>query len=423
MAYDTPPPLPASERSRYASGDWDVERVTRAIQCLDAGSFYEAARLREVVRRDARARGAECQLRNLFCALDIEIEGGESAHGNAPAEAMRRAAEGLYGENGRAASPATIGSTVEDVAGFGVAFAWLHFEAEGGRWTPRLTPWCIDAVEADRTKPDTYMALLEGGQRMPIEGENWIIFREAGSLSHRRGALRAIGLDWIAAAFTAGDWATRSGTTGPRDIGMLPPGIKAESPEGRRIATDLAGLARGYSGMVHEFVEGGGQAIYRLASQRDEHAIHKDLLERIASNYAIAMLGTDGLSALGSTGTYGARQTLYGVAYDYLLGLARIITAGLCTVSDRWALLNFGRVYGPRVEVEVPDLEEQLAISEEARRRPGMIAELQALAARGPIPEEVVFEIAARYGTKVSQIYASLWALAAPTSAPSENSA
>jgi hypothetical protein len=61
------------------------------------------------------------------------------------------------------------------------------------------------------------------------------------------------------------------------------------------------------------------------------------------------------------------------------------------------------------VEVDVPDLESAEARESQAKTRPIMIAELQALRARAPLSVEVVREVAAAYGIDASDAWCEIW--------------
>jgi hypothetical protein len=188
--------------------------------------------------------------------------------------------------------------------------------------------------------------------------------------------------------------------------------VGIDSDEGRRFAADVARLDQPYSGMVHRK----GGAVNELKRGELSHKIHLDLATLSASDFAIAYLGQDGTMSLGTTGTYGARQVLYGVAYDVIRGLATGVVDGLNEVSRRWSLYNFGRETYPRVCVQVPDLEAEQARAEALKRRTPMLMELEKL--RGMAGEglsrELVEAIADTYGQKISEPEMALWMLPKP---------
>jgi hypothetical protein len=340
--------------------------------------------------------------------LPFRLDGGASSHGNSPTEAMRRAGERLFGEHGRCLSADGLKEIAEDLLGFAYKPCWIHFVPDGemGRWDPVLTPWPLEAVQLDPNRPGQYEALTDSGTAIPIEPLHWVTFSMARYMPHFRGAVRSIGEIWMARQYAIQDAATRSGSVREaKYFGQLPEGIGIGSKEGRQFCADLQGVVRERGGMAFE--NGGDVKIHDASAQG--HKIFFDLEKLAASDYAIAYSGQDGTTALGNQGTYGARQVLYGVGYDMLRGLARVVSVGKNEVYSRWSVLNFGRREHPYASIEVPDLEAEQARATAAQRRPLMIRELQALASRGPVPDVVVQEVARSYGQEVSPEWAATW--------------
>ena len=402
-----PVPITGYRASQYLVNEWDIPRVEQTLQLLDAGQFRWASDLRTSMRRDSRMRGAESQLADTFVGFDIELEEGPSAHGNSPMESMRREGEGLFGKGGVTANPALLREVIEDLAGFALAFCWLRFEAseDGARWTPHLTPWPIGSVEQDLRAAGQYVALTADGQRIPIQGEHWIEFRQTPTLPHRRGAVRSIARDYISRGFALGDWGIASAGNSPKRIGELPPDIAVNSPEGRQFARDLARLDQPYSGMIHM----SGGKVTALKPGDLSHKIHMDYAATAEESYAIAYLGQSGTVKKGDTGTYGAVKELNGVRYDVIRGLATGVTGGLNEVLRRWAVYNFARAVYPRVCIEVPDLEAEQTRTEELKRRTPMLDELEQLRAIDTLTPDLVTTIARRYGQPMSEHEIAIW--------------
>jgi hypothetical protein len=409
------PPLPilGARSSLYGWREWDIERVKQARRLLDGGDFAEAVALRSFIRLDPRARGVEGQLADTFVGLGIVMEAGDSDHGNSAGEAMRRGAKHLFGEAGTCAGPGLLGQLIEDLAGFAYAPCFAP-SGDGSRWEPVLTPWPLEAVVADPEHPGRYLAITAGNTRIPIEGQSWIEFKTKITAPHQRGAVRAIGETWISRAYALGDWNIASSSNSPKRLGELPDTVALDSEEAKRFASDQAGLDRGYSGMVFRH----GAKVTQLKTGELSHKIHMDLASLGASDYAIAYLGQDGTSSLGTTGTKGAREVLYDISYDVIRGLARAVSAGLCEVSNRWAYWNHGREQGPKVKVNVPDLEAEQARSEAIKMRPLLIAELDALARKGPLTRPLIASVADAHGVQVSEEWMALWTAPAATVAP-----
>lgn len=415
LAPTDPPPVPITgyRSSQYVT-EWDIPRVKLALRSLDAGCFRSAVDLRSYIRRDSRARGAESQLADTFVGFELELEEGPSAHGNSPMEAMRRDGASLFGKHGETAGPGLLREIIEDLAGFAYAACWLHFEAsaDGARWIPRLTPWPLDAVESDNDRPGGYVALTSSSERIPIQGEHWIEFRQTITAPHRRGAVRSIAEDYINRAFALGDWGIASAGNAPKRIGELPPDVDIKSPEAQLFARDLARLDQPYSGMIHA----SGGKVSALKTGELQHKIHMDFASTAEESYSIAYLGQSGTVKKGDTGTYGAVKELNGVRYDVIRGLATGVTAGLNEVLRRWAIYNFGRDSHPLVCVEVPDLEAEQTRMEILKRRKPMLDELAQLRAIGPLEPPLVRMIADRYGQPMSDEEIALWTL--PKAAP-----
>lgn len=409
-----PPPAPidGGRGALFNRLRWEIPDVRRALDLLDAGSFSEVVRLRTAIRRDPRARGAEEQPAATLLGLPLTLEAGTSEHGNSPMESMRRAAAGLFGGEGRSANAGVLKETTEDLLGFAAKWAWIHFEpsAGGATWDPVLTPWPMNAVRWDATLRG-YVAVLDGGTEVPIHGENWIEFSMAREKPHMRGAVRSIGETWMVRQYAIQDGATRSGSVREaKMMGELPPDVPIGSLKAQQMAADMQGLVRERGGILYEH---GAKVTVQEASGL-VHKIFFDLEKLSASDFAIAYSGQDGTTSLGDQGTYGARQVLYGVSYDLLRGLARVLCGGLNEVLRRWAFYNFGRDTYPRAVIRVPDLEAEQARKTAADRRPLMIKELESLAARGPLERDVVVEVADRYGQVVSDEWAALWAQPKP---------
>jgi hypothetical protein len=412
------PPLPilGARAGLYTSREWDIERVKQARRTLDGGDFAEAVALRSYIRLDPRARGVEGQLADTFVGLGIVMEAGDSEHGNSAGEAMRRGAKHLFGESGTCAGPGLLGQLIEDLAGFAYAPCWLHFapSADGSRWEPVLTPWPLEAVVADPDRAGRYLAITSGHAKIPIEGASWIEFKTKITAPHQRGAVRSIAEAWISRAYALGDWNIASSSNSPKRLGELPDTVALDSAEAQRFASDLAGLDRGYAGIIYRQ----GAKVSQLKTGELSHKIHMDLASLGASDYAIAYLGQDGTSSLGTTGTKGAREVLYDISYDVIRGLARAVSAGLCEVSNRWAYWNHGREQGPKVKVNVPDLEAEQARGEAIKMRPLLIAELEVLAAKGHLSPALIVSVADAHGVEVTPEWIALWTAPPATVAP-----
>lgn len=412
------PPLPVESYrgAMYARRRYDLPTVRQARDLLDSGHFGEAARLRSYIRTDPRACNAEEKLTQTLLGFRRRVEGGPSRHGNSPMEAMRREAEFVFGPKGRAASHDILQEIVEDLRGFSYKPVWIHFEPspDGARWDPVLTPWPIDAVELDsggEPSARRYVALLAGGHRVPIEGDNWIEFKAVYRDPHQRGAVRAIAEAWVTRQYAVQDAAVRSGSSmEPKRIGVLAPGDGETSPTGKLMAQNLAGLTRARSGMVVR----NGADVKQLDVDAKGHQIFFDLEKLSSSDFEIAYNGQDGTSSLGDQGTYGARQVLYGVAYDVIRGVRRGLVGGLDEAARRWAAYNFGREEHPVNVIEVPDLEAEQARALEVARRPMLVNELKTLSARGPLELDLVLQVAQQFGVTVSPEWAEIWTRPAP---------
>jgi len=410
-----PTPVDSARASMYAGRRWDLPSVRRARDLLDAGHFCEAARLRSYLRTDPRMMNAEEQLTQTMLGFEREIEGGPSRHGNSPMESMRREAKYFFGCHGVTARQEILQEIVEDLRGFSYKPCWFHLvpSADGTRWDPVLTPWPLEAVELDTQTGAgrRYLAIIEGGVKIPIDGENWIEFRATYRSPHQRGAVRAVCDPWVTRQYAIQDWAVRSGSVAEaKRIGELPEGVSVSSPEGKQFANDLAGLTRARSGMVHRR----GGKVTQLDADANGHKVFLDLEKLTSSDYSIAYNGQDGTSSLGDKGTYGARQVLYGVAYDVIRGLSGGLASGVNEAIRRWAFYNFGRVEHPVLEIEVPDLEAEQARALAVDRRPKLIEELKTLSSRGELTPDLVMKIADDYGVSVSEEWAKLWTLPAP---------
>jgi hypothetical protein len=409
-----PPPQPITHprAMQYGWTEWDLPRVKLALRALDAGNFGPASALRDYIRRDPRARGAEDQLADTFLGFKVGLREGPSAHGNSPMEAMRREMLAVFGDDGSATRPRVMREIIEDLAGFAYKPCWLHFESneDNTRWIPVLTPWPVASLDVGER--GEYVALTSGGERVPIGGESWVEFRRVFYTPHRRGAVRCIAESFINRAFAIGDWSIASAGNAPKRIGELPDGIAIGSDQGVRFAADIARMDGPYGGMVHE----SGAKVSTHKPGELAHKIHMDLGTLCASDYAIAYLGQDGTMSLGTQGTYGARRVLYGVSYDVIKGIGTGVTEGLDEVSRRAARHNYGRSAYPRSKIDIPDLEAEQARAEAIARREPMLKELAQLRSMStePLRRELVLVIAERYGQPISEEEVQIWTLPRP---------
>jgi len=350
---------PGYSRSQWAGG-WTVERARLAIEQHDMGRFAESWALAVKVSQWSRVFGALRQRIAPIQRFPRSVDGGTRGLDRV----VREEAERLFkGQTGTLPAFPSFWTTVECLALMGFSW-WQSWEvplADGTR-TPQTEFWPPDASWYDMGRQRWYMwTQEEGSVEVQRDDPRWTLIA-LGEEPWRAGAVRAIGLEYVDAAFARFDRSDLADTHGrPKAYAVMPEGVKvsetvggeapAKSTEGDLVLDSLRILQESDAGAAFAH----GTELGQLAVADGVVGLYKDILESDAEGVAIAILGTDGTVSKGTGGVYSSPM-FQGVAENTVASDTEAVSGGATRVLERWRVTNYADARVPlKASIQMPD--------------------------------------------------------------------
>lgn len=335
------------------AGGWTVHRMRRAIEAHDRGSFADSYAAAEKVTQWAMVFGAIGQRISPSVRFPRAVEGGTEGLDLV----VRREAEELFVGEKTTLGPAfpSFWSTVWNHAMMGFCWwqtAWVP-SADGSLVVPRSTIWPCESVMYDMGRTKWVAITLEEGLiDIDPNDPRWTLVAD-GDRPWLSGAIRAIGSEYVDAAFTKDDRSSYSDEHGrPKPIGILPPNTPVDSPEGKAAFETLKIMRESEAGGIWPH----GMTVEQLESSANTATLFRDILDSAGMAVAIAVLGTDGTMSKGTGGVYSS-PTYAGVAENRVGADVTVTERAANVVLGRYRTRNYksGVRVPPRAVIRMPD--------------------------------------------------------------------
>lgn len=334
------------------AGGWTVHRMRRAIEAHDRGLFADSYAAAEKVTQWAIPFGALHQRISPTLRFPRAVEGGEEGLDLV----VRRESEELFIGQDTELGPAfpSLWSTLWHLAMMGFCWwqtAWVA-TADGSLVVPRTQIWPAESVMFDKGRGRWVAITLEEGLvDIDLTDPRWTLVAD-GDRPWLSGAIRAIGSEYVDAAFAKDDRSSYSDEHGrPKPIGILPADTQIESPEGREAIETLKVLRESDAGAVFPH----GFDVKMLESSANTASLFRDILDAAGMAVAIAVLGTDGTMSKGTGGVYSS-PTFAGVAENRVGADVTVTARAANVVLGRYRQRNYQGVrVPPRAVIRMPD--------------------------------------------------------------------
>jgi hypothetical protein len=325
---------------------WEFDDIRSAVIAQLSGQFSQSVDLGNNLKRDAALFTALLNRLAPHRGLPIELR---SASTTSRASRIRDEAEALYGKNGIAIHPDTIGDLNEQLANHGVAIAY-------NVWTPRLDGLRVD-VEVKawplrwvRWMPvkRCYVTQTAAGELVDIQhGDGkWIVIQQHQVEPWTWGSIIPAGLIWYDRAFGIRDRSKTSTSIGnAKMVGEMPEGVALQ----KKGSTELTPEARAFLDMLKALYAGhtaglrpSGAKTEILSNPSTAWQIFNDIIKGNDVDASRIYLGSDGTTK-DAGGNYIKSLFLFGVRNDIVEGDLRALERGLRTGSiEPWTAINFG---------------------------------------------------------------------------------
>ena len=357
-----------------------MERARLAIEQHDQGRFAESWALAVKVSQWSRVFGALRQRIAPVKRFPRSVTGGTRGLDRV----VREEAERLFAEPSGAFPSAW--TTIESLALMGFAW-WQTYEIPmpDGTQRPQTEFWPPDATWYDMARARGYMwTQEEGSVEVLPDDPRWTLVA-SGEEPWRQGAVRAIGLEYVDAAFTRYDRSDYADNQGrPKPYAILPPSTKvsatvpgttpAEPTEGDLVLDSLRTLMESDAGAAFA----NGTTLGQLPVAAEVAGLFKDILESDAEGVAIAILGTDGTVSKGTGGVYSSPM-FQGVAENTIASDVGCYSLGATHVLERWRGTNYAESRTPLVAViQMPDTDRDARTKSRAERTAAFHAAIKA---------------------------------------------
>lgn len=412
---------------------WTLTEIFAARDDQLRGMFYRPAKLADAMRTDdALSVALEGRLAPQRC-IKVEIV---PAKPDVRSAKIAAEAEALFGHNGIAISPDTLGSIHADLVNHDVAFAQVVATPrdDGSRVDVEVHAWPIELVRWDSTKRcfvtrvDPGSAQADGavgGEIEIVHGDGrWIVFSRYETDPWKHGALLPASLVWARHAYALRDMAKSSVAHGCAKLtGELPAGVPLQDENGDETPEAAAFLellrAMGTSDSPIGIRPAGAKTEF-VTNTSTAWQIFTELIENGEKAAARIYLGTDGV--LGSNG--GAPgvdiEALFGVASTRVEGDLACISRALQTGAiEPWTAINFGdSTLAPTRRYLLPDRDADAARAADAARTTAFYDEIERAKKNGfVIDQAFVDAIAAKHGVDAPRLPPPPPAAAAPAPA------
>lgn len=371
---DQPPPPP--ERPRFdrayhgytfrtnnvpqTIGGWTVERARNAIEQHDLGYFWESSILSVACTRFPPIFAALRQRTAEQLGRPRRILGGSRGLARIVREEVEDQIAPAQGKTPSRYFPADLwGSTAASLAMMGFA---LHEHVYGDPLPDGTLPcftrfWPTSAIQCVKYRR-TYQALTMDGPVDIIPGDGKWSWFGTSDLPHYNGAVRAVGLEYLAGGFTDADmrsFANRYGA--PKPLLTMPEGVGADTPEGDLMYAVARTITEPDSfGLLPYGADG---KMLQVASAQT--SIFTDIKAGNWMAVAAALLGSDGTMSK-DTGVYPS-PSLANAKYEIIRDDNETIVRGTNTGRIRpWAFINYGDQIAekdvPYLDIPLPDADQ-----------------------------------------------------------------
>jgi hypothetical protein len=318
--------------------------MRRAIESHDHGYFQDSYAASVKVTQWAQVFGALHQRIAPALRLPRAVEGATEGFDGI----VRQEAEALFAGNGHDLAPAfpSLGQTIWHRAMMG--FSWWQTayvpSPDGSIVVPKTTIWPVEATMFNQGIKRWFALTREQGLvEIDPADPRWTLVADAELDEHGEsrpwvdGAIRAVGEEYVEAVFTKDDRADYSDQHGrPKPIGILPSGVKVDSPEGKAALQVLQTIRESDAGGLFA----NGTTVEQLEASANTAQLFKDILESNGTGVAIAILGTDGTMNKGTGGVYSSPM-FQGVAENRVASDVKAYQRAVNRVLSIWRARNY----------------------------------------------------------------------------------
>jgi len=370
---------PGSARA-WAAG-WDYATARAAIDAHLRGSFASSYQLAIDLNRHPAVIAARRQVRSAMTALPWVLRGPTRAPQRYETEAAGEVWAQIRG---------MLGDIADDlrVMGFAVLETPLDVvETETGpRYAvteARLFPLaCVEhgsAITADpKAKPfdpDRYYARGADGtyHLLPLPGEtdgHWTVIAERVNAPHRRGAIIACDLEYVASQLARRAWAKLQNTLGKKSpIGELPAEIpiKTEAGDENPVATDFQSMLEAIGETQVAGIRPAGSKVDMLEATATTGDLLPQSVDASCRMFALALLGHDSGVTRGSTVYTDPRAQ--SVPEDLNRDAAGAVVASVGELLTFLARLNCAECAPITLDPQIPDSDQDMRREEVQKRR------------------------------------------------------
>lgn len=392
---------------------WGPDDIRNARQSQMSGQFRTPARLAASVKTDGAIYAAMLNRIAPQRGLPVELcARNESAKG----KRQRDEGDALFGPQGFALSPETIGDLNLQLVNHGVFFGVLKWtaRADGSRLDVELKPWPIEFIYWMPSARQFVTQTRTGSLEYISHGDGtWVVGAQSFIEPWIDGAIVPLANIWMDRAYGIRDRAKASLSHGnAKMVGTMPDGVPLQNKDGSLTAEGLAFLTmlRTMHTELPIGVKPSGAELEMLVNNSTAWEIFRSIIDSGASDAAGVLLGSDGLTK-SSGGNYIKDGWLFGVRNDIVEGdlntLARAINTG---VIDPWAAINFeDSDNAPRRRWLMPDADEDARRASVATRTEAFTKALAGFQDTQifMLDQDFVDELAKRYDVKAPRVKAS----------------
>jgi hypothetical protein len=363
---------------------WRLPKVLSARADQARGNYKEPARLMRSVRTDATAFAALLNRIAPQMCLPMTIEAGKAdGHaaraGGLKERAVEEAHEQFLGDES-ALPPHLRAEINECIAAHGEAYCqnvWLP-SADGKRVNVRLEFWPIEFVKHFEIALDggrgPYALTYEGRWVPIVHGDGqWVRFTSRENEPWLAGGLMPLSRKWADRALAEDHRLSNARSHGDSKwIGMMPPGVKTDSPHGKALLAQMQHLYEFQRVLLKPY----GSEVSRVEAMSQNWQIFREIITQ--DNLDIFRIFT-GQDARGDSSQRLTITQLFGVSQDVVGSDISIMSRAINTGTIRpWQAKNFGRTDLVRgIKWLMPDPEEDARRESISKRWAALLATIK----------------------------------------------
>ena len=402
-----------------AAWTWDLDLIRAARTEQLSGRFRAPAFLAKSMKTDPAIYTALLNRlappRGLPVALLQPKKNGRAAR-------IANEADALFGQQGIAISPATLGDIHEQLVQHGVAFArnvWTTRD-DGSRVDVEIKPWPIEFVDwLPQTR--SFRTILRTGQIVEINhGDGrWIVIKEHDLEPWTWGAVGPAAILWADRAFGVRDRSmTSKSHASAKMLGSLPDGVALQDATGNITseAQNMLDMLRDMHDSLPVGLVPAGASVDMKVNTSTAWQIFDSIIKGADTDASRIYLGSDGTTKDGG-GNYIKSLYLFGVRNDVVEGDLRAISRGIQTGTiDPWSAINFGSSeVAPVREWSMPDADEDARRASIGERRAMFARDVLAYRQSGlEVSQPMIDDLTKDYGLPAIVIAATLPPLPPP---------